>query len=168
MPARILIEEEERQAAPMLRNPVAAWRSIGWFGFLLAAIGTADALTNWFPLAFQSPEWEFATIATTFGSLPLVTMGLAALLGAAFALGNRRGALVMALLLLVLGLVVLGLYALFMTNVPMALQATAGRPGSLPIRRGIMRTSIMGLGFSVGYLAAAVFSLRSLKGGKQP
>ncbi len=162
MGARILIKEEERRASSLRPSTPTAWRVIGWFGLVLAVIGLADALVNWFPLAFGSPEWEFGTISATFGSLPLVTMGLAGLLGSMLARGSRAGVLAVGLFVLVVGVVVLGLYALFLTDVPMALRATAGKLGGLPIRRGIVRTSILGVGFGVGYLAAAMMSLLSL------
>lgn len=163
MSARILIRQEERQGVSVRPSPARAWAVIGWFGFVLAAIGIADSLVNWYPLAFGSPEWEFGTISTTFGSLPLVTMGLAGLLGSFLARGSRAGVTVVGLLVLLLGLAVLALYVLFLTDVPMALRATAGKLGSMPIRRGIVRTSILGVGFGAGYLAAAVVSLLSLR-----
>ncbi len=163
MGARILIKDEERRSPTVRPSTPMAWRVIGWFGLVLAVIGLADALVNWFPLAFGSPEWEFGTISATFGSLPLVTMGLAAMLGSLLARGSRAGVLGVGLFVLVLGLVVLGLYVLFLLDVPMALRATAGKLGGLPIRRGIVRTSILGVGFGVGYLAAAIVSLLSLR-----
>lgn len=161
--ARILIKEEERRAASVRPSTPTAWRVIGWFGLVLAVIGLADALVNWYPLALGSPEWEFGTISTTLGSLPLITMGLAGLLGSMLARGSRAGVMAVGSFVLLVGLVVLGLYVLFLTDVPMALRATAGKLGGLPIRRGIVRTSILGVGFGVGYLAAAIMSLLSLR-----
>ena len=163
MSARILIREDERQAGPVRPASGTAWRVIGWFGFVLAAIGLADALVNWYPVALGSPEWEFGTISATFGALPLVTMGLAALLGSVLARGSRAGVIAVSLFVLLAGLAVLALYLLFLSDVPMALRATAGKLGGLPIRRGIARTSILGVGFGVGYLAAALVSLMSLR-----
>lgn len=163
MPARILIEEEERQAASVQPSWPRAWKVIGWFGLLLVAIGLGDGLVNWYPMGWGSPEWEFGTIATTFGALPLVTMGVAALLGSVLARGSRTGVIAVGVFVLLAGLAVLGLYALFMTDVPIALQASARTPAALAIRRGIVRTSILGLGFGVGYLAAALVSLLSLR-----
>ncbi len=163
MAARILMKQEERPGLSVRPSPARAWAVIGWFGFVLAAIGIADSVVNWYPMAFGSPEWEFGTISTTFGSLPLVTMGLAGLLGSFLARGDRIGVIVMRVLVWWLGLAVLALYVLFLTDVPMALRATAGKLGSLPIRRGIVRTSILGVGFGAGYLAAAVVSLLSLR-----
>lgn len=138
---------------------------VGWFGLLLALIGLGDALINWYPLATQSPEWEFGTIATTFGSLPLMTMGLAAVLASFFARGIRWGLITMAVTLLLLGLLVIGLFLLFVTDVPLALRATSRTLARVAIRRGIARTAILGVGFSVGYLAAAAMAFRYLRGG---
>ncbi len=163
MATRILIKEQERQAAQARPNAPAAWRVVGWFGLLLLAIGLGDALVNWYPLGWGSPEWEFATVAATFGALPLVTMGLAALLGSMLGRGSRVGIIAVSVLALLAGLAVLGLFLLFLTDVPLALRASARTAASLAIRRGIVRTSILGLGFGVGYLAAAVLSLVSLR-----
>jgi hypothetical protein len=136
---------------------------VGWFGLLLALVGLADALVNWYPLAWKSAEWEFSTIATTFGALPLVTMGFAAVLGSVLARGRRGGVIVMGMVLLLLGLLVLGLLVVFASDIPLALRAAAGSPASYAIKRGIARTLVLGGGFGVGYFAAAILSFRHLK-----
>lgn len=161
--AKILLNEAGTGSAPLRASSATAWQAIGWFGLLLGLIGLADALINWYPLAWRSAEWEFATIATTFGALPLVTMGLAALLGSFLARGVRWGVVTMAVVLLLTGLVVFALLGLFALDVPLALKASAGSPASLAIRRGVARTAVLGLGFGMGYLAAAIISFRSLR-----
>ncbi len=163
MGARILIKDQERQATSVHPSWPAAWRAIGWFGFLLAVIGIGDALVNWYPMGWGSPEWEFGTISTTFGALPLVTMGLAALLGSVLARGSRSGIIAVSIFVLLAGLTLLALYVLFLTDVPLALKATARSAARLAIRRGIVRTTILGVGFGFGYLVAAMLSLLSLR-----
>lgn len=162
MPARILIEEEERQAARLSPSWPTAWKAIGWFSFLLVVVGLDEFLINYYPLAFKSTEWEFATIANSLGTLPMLSMGLAGVLGSFLARGVRWGTVLMVVVFAVFGLTILGLYGLFMTDVPLALKASAGTAAALPIRRGIVRATVLGLVFGVGYLAAAVVSLRSL------
>ncbi len=164
MAPQILMQDSASKAPPILGSTARSWSIFGWFGLLLALIGLGDALVNWYPLAFQSPEWEFGTIATTFGSLPLLTMGLAALAASFVARGVGWGKLTMGIVFLVLGLLVIGLLGVFATDVPLALRATVRTPGALAIRRGIIRTSILGGGFGVGYLAGAVLMFRHLKG----
>ncbi len=167
MAPQILMQDSASKAPPILGSTARSWSIFGWFGLLLALIGLGDALVNWYPLAFQSPEWEFGTIATTFGSLPLLTMGLAALAASFVARGARWRVIAMAVVFLVLGLLVLGLLGVFASDVPLALRATRGSPGALAIRRAVVRASILGGGFSVGYLAGAVLMFRYLKGGRR-
>jgi len=160
---KLAIKEPEIGPAPVRPAPQTAWRAIGWFGLLLGVVGLGDILVNWYPLGLGSPEWEFGTIGTTLGQLPLLTMGVAALLASFLARGTRWGVMTMGIVLLVLALAVLALYTVFLLDVPLALKATARSPVGLGIRRGIARASVMAVGFSVGYLAAAVVSLRSLR-----
>ena len=132
---------------------------------LLCLVGLGDAAVNWYPLALSSPEWEFGTIGASFGALPLITMGLAALVGSFTARGVRWGMVMMATVLLVFGLLVAGVFLVFLTDVPLALRATAHTAASIAIRRGIARATVLGVGFSAGYLAAAVMTFRFLRGG---
>jgi hypothetical protein len=159
---KILVQEEgSRRAVATVPSTPAAWKVIGWFGLLLAVIGTCDAALHWYPLAFNSPEWEFGTVAVSVGALPLPTIGFAALLGSFLARGVRWGIITMAVVLLALGLVVLAAYALFLTDVPMALRASAG-PAALSLKKAIVRTTVMGPGFGIAYVVAAVAALRHL------
>ncbi len=163
---KLAIKQPEAAAPVAVRPaPQTAWRAIGWFGLLLAVVGLGNILVDWYPLGLGSPEWEFATIGTSLGQLPLLTMGVAALLASYLARGIRWGVVSMSIVLLVLGLTVLALYFVFLLDVPLALRSTASAAAGmrLPVRRGIARASIMAVGFSVGYLAAAVISLRSLR-----
>jgi len=122
-------------------------------------IGAGDTALHWYPLALGSPEWEFGTVATTMATLPMPTMGLAAILGSLLARGARRGIVTMAVVLLVLGLAVLAAYGLFLLDVPLALKAATG-PAALPLKKAIVRTTVMALGFGIAYVLAAIGSLR--------
>lgn len=158
---RVLIREDRAAHTPVLAaSPGTAWRSLAWFGLLLAVIGLADVALRWYPLGIGSPEWEFATISASLGSLPLATMGLAAMLASFMARGVRGGIIALGLILLLLALLVGAAYALFVLDIPLALRAPA--PAALAVRQTIVRTSVMGLGFGVGYLAAAIAAFRFL------
>ncbi len=154
-------EESSRHALPAAPSVPAAWKYIGWFGLLLAVVGLFDAGLHWYPLAFNSPEWEFGTVAVSMGALPLPTIGLAALLGSFLARGVRWGVVTMSIVLLVLGLAVLAAYLLFLLDVPLALRATTGA-AALTLKKAIFRTTVMGPGFGVAYVVAAVMALRHL------
>ena len=137
------------------------WRAVGWFGALLAIIGLSDVALYWYPVAFGSPEWEFGTVATSFGALPLATIGLAAVVGALVVNRARVPMMAVAGLLLVLALFVAGAYLLFLKNMPLAFSATDG-PQAVAMYRGVARTTVKGLGFGSAYLIAAITLLRNL------
>jgi len=134
-----------------------AWRTVAWFGAAIAVIGLAEAAVYLYPWGFGSREWEFGVSAQLLGSLPLPTIGLAAMLAAAHALGSRRGLLGMAIRLGMLGLVALALLVLFWLVVPLAMQTPAA--GQAVIRQTIMRATIAGVGFGLLYVGAAITSL---------
>lgn len=156
-------QPEESAPAPLRPAPQTAWRELGWFGFLIAIVGLIDLGVNWYPVRFGSPEWEFGTIATSIGSLPLLTMGLAAVLASFLARGTRWGILTLGAVLLVLGVVVIALLAVFALDVPLALKASARSPAALALRKTIVRTGLLGLAFSLGYLAAGISCIVSTK-----
>ena len=122
---KVLVREEGSKKRPKVLPPdtEAAWKWVGWIGLLLMVVGLSDFLLAWYPTKFGSPEWEFATVAQTFSGLPLVSIGVAGLLGSALALGRRW------LLWAVIGLLsagVLVLLAIRLGSNPQALQGTRG------------------------------------------
>ena len=158
-----VLVEPRRSAASRTRTlqPAVntAWRWIGRFGFLMALIGFADSALHWYPLAFHSPEWEFTAVSMSFGPLPLVTIGLAALLGSFAARGVRGGVVATAAVCLVLAGLIGAAYVLFLTDVPLALKAATG-PAGLTLKKAIARTTVLGVGFGTAYLIAGVAALR--------
>jgi hypothetical protein len=129
----------------------------------LAIVGLADVSLQWYPVAFSSREWEFATISTTFATLPLLTLGVTILLATFMSLGVRRGVMAMGVICAMLGMGVVACYALFALDIPIALKFATG-PAGLPIKKAIVRALVMGACFGVGYFAAAVASFRYLLG----
>lgn len=142
-------------------SPDRGWKAVGWFGLLLAVIGLTDVGLYWYPLAFGSPEWEFGTVATSFGALPLATIGLAAVVGALLVNPARNTMIATGVLLLLLVLFVGAAFGMFLMNLPMALPAADGPQGPA-IYRGIVRTTIKAVGFGSAYLIAAMFLFRHL------
>jgi predicted anti-sigma-YlaC factor YlaD len=136
-----------------------AWRWVGWFGLVLTMAGLGDFILTWFPLDLGSAEWEFGTIAASFSGLPLVTIGFAGLLGSALARGSGWQLAVVGVFLLAVALVLVGAMVLFGLVVPVALAAVEGA-GRLGIMKAIIRTTLLGIVFSVAYLAAGIGALR--------
>ena len=130
---------------------------------MLAIVGMVDVALQWYPVSFRSTEWEFATISTTFATLPLLTLGTTIMLAAFLALGVRSGVMTMAIVFTLLGIGVVACYLLFALDIPIALKFATG-PAGLTIKKAIVRSLVMGACFGVGYLSAAVVSFRYLFG----
>lgn len=158
----VVIQADRKALNPIsVTAPRTAWKLLGWLGLLFVVIGVVDVALNWYPLAFKSAEWEFGTVAATIASLPLLTIGLMALLAAALARGSRAGVTTMAVMFVISLLFVIAAYLLFLSDVPIALKAAQG-PVATTIKKAIVRTSVMAVGFGIGYLSAAVVSFRYL------
>jgi len=166
-PPHVVIQADRKALNPIAAiAPQTAWRALGRVGLLLAIIGGIDIVLHWYPSHFKSPEWEFGTVATTFASLPLVTMGLVAALASALARGVRGGISVMAVVLTVMSVLSLGMLLLFASDVPLALRAVRQpgvQPGALTeMEKTIIRAGLMGLGFLTVYVYGAALSFRYL------
>jgi len=161
---KVLVKRDQTARSPIqVKAPRAAWRLFGWFGLLIAVVGLVDVVLQWYPVSFNSREWEFATISTTYATLPLLTLGLTILLATFLTLGVRSGVMTMGIVFALLGLGVVACYGIFALDIPIALKFATG-PAGLTIKKAIVRSLVMGACFGVGYLAAAVVSFRYLFG----
>jgi hypothetical protein len=160
----VVIQADRKALNPIsVAAPRTAWRILGWFGFLFTVVGFSDIVLQWYPLAFRSTEWEFGTVSLTAAALPLLTLGLAMMFASALALGSRWGVTTMAVVFLALAVLLLGAYLLFLSDVPVALSSPAAKtPAGLVIKKTIVRTSVMSLGYAIGYVCASVVSFRFL------
>ena len=164
MPERqILVGAKEGRPARHPADPHQAWRWIGWLGLVLVLEGLADFVLAWFPLHLGTPEWEFATVAATFSGLPLITMGLAGLLGSGLALGTRWLIRVMAWFMMIWAVVIAAGFVVFLLDVPIALRAVEAGPAALGIKRAVAKTALLAVGFGGAYVAGAVAALRHLR-----
>ena len=158
----MLIKDGTSKDARRERPTHRGWRAVGWFGFLIAAIGFADIALYLYPPSFGVPEWEFATLIAVFSALPLSTIGMAAMVGALLVNPVRLWLTLMGVALLVLAVLVIGGYAVFLLDLPLALEAARAGPQGPAIYRSIARATIMAVGFGSAYLIAGITLLRSL------
>jgi hypothetical protein len=166
---QILIREGHgrRRRGVHLGPPERAWRAVGWFAGLVAAMGAADLLIWWLPPRPLDREWLFAALAATLTGLPWLSLGAIGMLGAAMARRAVRATLGAAgAQLVIAGIVVVALLA-FLALLPSALRA-AEPAAALGFRRQVLRTLIFGLGFGAAHLAAGLLALRAVRRGEEP
>ena len=147
------------RVAPLEPDTATAWAWLGWFGAVITTVGLGDIALTMYPFHLGVPEWEFGTIAAAVSGLPLVTIGLAALLGSMLARGRRVGVQVVAGLAMTLGILIIASMVIFALDIPVALRVVTPEV-SLGIRKAIAKTVMLGVVFSAGYLFAAVAALR--------
>jgi hypothetical protein len=139
-----------------------AFRYLGWLGLVLAFVGAVDVALRWYPTAFRSVEWEFATTSMTIASLPLLSIGAALLLISFIALDVRPGIAVMAAAFTLLALFVGALLVLFGLDVPVALGAPIAPGPRTELLKTVARTLLMGVAFLLLYAGGAAISFRHL------
>jgi len=163
----VVIQADRKALSPITSTaPKTAWKALGRVGLILALVASVDILVRWYPTAFRSPEWEFGTVAMTFASLPVVAVGLVAGLASAMARGERGSTAVLAAIFCVVSVVLVACLLLFASDVPVALSAV--KNNNMPIeaarevKRTIIRSVVMGVGFTVIFVYGSVVSLRYL------
>ncbi|MFW6201383.1 MAG: hypothetical protein ACOC8B_02290 [Gemmatimonadota bacterium] len=137
--------DEPRKRPSAVGDP--AWRILAGLGVALALIGWTDVVLGWFPLQFGSPEWEFGTISATFDGLPLAAIGMTLLALGAAVVGGRRSRRVAAIGLWTVAAFLAALFAIYVTDLPLAWQG-AGDSLRSTLVSAIIRTST----FAVVYL----------------
>ena len=139
-----------------------AWRVTAWFAALFIIVSLADMALVWYPLRPGNPAWEFGAIDLMFSSLPVLTIGYAAALGSAFALGWNTRALLLGAIGVLLGLGFFGAYLIFLTDVPLALRNSPDQviPG---VKKAIFRNSVFGICFPLAYLASGIGAIRQVR-----
>lgn len=162
----VVIQADRKALSPITSSaPKTAWKALGRVGLILAVIASVDIVLRWFPTAFRSPEWEFGTVAMTFASLPVVTIGLVAGLASGMARGERGSVTVLAAIFCVMSVALFGCLLLFGSDVPVALSALKNNvpvDAARELKRTIARSIVMGVGFAVIYIYGSVVSVRYL------
>ncbi len=162
-PPHVVIQADRKALNPItVAAPQTAWRLLGWLGFLLAFVGFVEVALQWYPASFKSPEWEFGTVAGSVATLPVLTIGLMSMLASFLARAEKAGVVTMAIVFALLFVLVVGAFLLFLSDVPLALKASNQLPVVITIKKAIVRTSVMAIGFGAAYLVSVVVSFRFL------
>ena len=159
----VLVQERRRPAGVRPASADTAWKWVGWFGLVLALAGLTDLVLLWVPMRLGLPEWEFATAVSTTSALPLVSIGAAGILAFAASHGIRWLLWVVGVLMAVAAVVVAAVLLLFLTDVPLAWNASAGA-ARVGIVKASVKTGALALLFGSVYAVAAVWSIRLATG----
>ena len=140
---------------------LTAWRIIGWVGLAYLIMSLIDIALGWYPINFGSPEWEFGTISGTVAGLSIPTLALYLTLASAFAIERTRMVKTAGIVMVVLALILPVLGVLWLTNVPLALKATATNDVvHFGVKKAIIKTALLFAGYEILYVLAAWKALR--------
>lgn len=151
-PPRILVKTEASSRSVLLPAPETGWYLLGGIGFAFALVSGADLVLAWYPLAFGSREWEFATVTSVLDGLPLLAMGLILSFAAAVARGSQGLVKFWAVVLVVLAVVLFGCLALYSRTIPAALTAVTDPVLRLGLVKSITKTILQAVGYPVAFL----------------
>ncbi len=165
MSDRVLVAEPSARSgkwAPLSPDPTTAWVLVAVVGSVLAVIGWTDILLAWYPPKFGTVEWEFGTISATIDSMPLGTMGLAALAASAIARGATRPVRIVGVLCWLIAGVLLGVLALYLLDLPVAWNGV--QEGLRPmLGKAMLKTSLLTLAYIGLYGWLGWFTRRRLR-----
>jgi hypothetical protein len=126
------------------------WSVLFGGGVAFSIIGFTDVLLLWYPLAFGSLDWEFATLSGTFDALPLATIGMVMMGAGSIALRRARTSFVLSLLYLFLCIVVSAAAALFLLAV-LAGMSAVDPSVEMQFRRAVTKTSVLSVSYILLY-----------------
>ncbi len=153
--SRILIKADEKNRVALEPAPATGWYLLGGIGLVFAVVALADLTLAWYPARFGDREWEFGTVTTVFGGLPLFTMGLMLAFGAAVAKGNLRLLRIWSVVLLVVAVLLLAILALYARSVPVALETVTEPVLKVGLNKAILKTVLQGVLYPAGFLWVA-------------
>ena len=151
---KVLVQEAAKPRLPAA--PDFGWYLLGWIGLVFAGVGGVDLLLTWYPMQFGNSEWEFGTVSAALDGLPVLTLGIALLMGSGAARGERWLIRTMAMVYVLLAVFILIAAVLYVTNVPIALKAVT-QP---VIRTGLKKAIAKAAGQSVLYPLAFLWIAR--------
>lgn len=140
--------------------PGPEWRVLLTIGLLFVVVGGFDVALVWYPARFGVPEFEFASVAASLNSLPVVTMGVALLVVASSRLELRKTAWLVLLVIIALGLLVLVGGVLFGLTVPLALQAEVEPVVLTGLKKQIVKGVVQLVAYGITYLMLARWTLK--------
>jgi hypothetical protein len=158
--AQVLLPKDDKERAPLEQAPDFGWYLLGWIGLVFALVGGFDLALIWYPMGFGNPDWEFGTVSATLDGLPVVTLGMALLLGVGAARGQRWLVRVMAVVFVAAAVAIVLAAILYATNVPLAIQSMTDPVIALGLKKAIAKTTVQAVLYPVGFVWIAVITWR--------
>ena len=134
-----------------LRSPGPEWQVLLMVGATLGVVGAVDVALVWYPSRFGVAEFEFASVAASLNSMPVVTLGLGLVVAASSALESRALAWSTVVLAMVIALLLLVSMVLFGLTVPLALQAEVEPIIMTGIKKQAMKSTVQLLAYGIAY-----------------
>ncbi len=129
------------------------------FGFLIMSL--LDVALGWYPIDFGSPSWEFGTIGATVAALSIPTLALFLIMASAIALEKPKLVKAVGIGMILMALVLVGLGVMWLTNVPLALKATAANQVvNFGVKKAIAKTLVLFTGYEILFVLGAFRALR--------
>ena len=157
---RVLVRPEKQGHGSLTPAPEFGWLLLGWVGLTFSVVGGLDVLLTWYPLQLGNAEWEFGTVTASLNGLPLFTMGMALLLGAAVARGSRWAVRLVAGGFGVVALTVILAALLWVTNIPLALHSVPDPVVKTGLKKAIVKTGVQAIGYPIGFAWIAIKAWR--------
>ena len=159
----------ERGRSPSLTSSTAsvtpayvdAWRLLGWLGVGYFVMSLIDLALGWYPLGFGSSEWEFGTISATMAGLAVPTLSLYLILGSALSRERRLAARIVAVIMIVVAVALAMLCIVYLTSIPIALNAVAENSvARLGIQKAIGKSLMLFVGYETLLVVGALCGFR--------
>lgn len=160
-PPRIVVPPESGERRPVPRaDPEPALGAMGLVAVALAIAALIDFGALWWPVRLGNLDWEFATIAATADSLPLLSLTLGLLLALAIRRGARVWVGVLGVVFAVLAVAAVGMAVMHGLNAPIALRAVALESRPIITKAAAKSVALLGL-YTTLYSALAWIGLRA-------
>jgi hypothetical protein len=149
--------------ATVRRASDTEWSLLAGIGLVFLILGLVDLVLAWYPTVLGSPDWEFATITATFNGLIVPSMGLMFLVSAGVARRTRLLVRVAAVILILLAVTVVGLAALYATNLPLAFKNIQNEVVRAGLIKAVIKTLIQAALYPLLFIWVAVKGLRAVR-----
>jgi hypothetical protein len=157
---KVVLAKPDRGSRRWTPSPESAWRLVGGVGALFLAVGGLDLVLTWVPLGFGNPEWEFGTVTSMMDGLPVPTLGLVGIVGAARARGSRAAAQAGAVMLGSLALWVVLAGVLYATTLPIALRSVTDPVIRSGLHKAVIKTAVQCVAYPIGLSWLAIAAWR--------